>query len=169
MNGAFISLVMAGSFVFAAVAMLFLSGQLIRADLGRAAAGSQNARRFASRIMEDLRPLQDLVVEFFGRSEYCAGLLKVLVRHEEPVTLSGALKKIPLQVYLEHTNSPPTHELAGVALFIMGLGGLVRLGWRGISVTKVGREVQRRLERPVARNFAEERPRLSPHLLRPAG
>ncbi len=140
-----IALIIVGLYLLAGVAMLFLGGQLVRNDLNRAAAKRRKAGWPPSRIIEDLRPVQDLVVEFFTRSEQSSRLLGVLDQQKGPLSVNAILEKVRMQTDLRQSSNPPSPQLAWAARFIMPLAGLVRFSRRGVVLTEVGREVQRRM------------------------
>ncbi len=140
-----IALIIMGFYLLAGLAMLFLGGQLVRHDLNRAAAKLRKAGWPPSRIIEDLRPVQDIVVEFFARSEQSSRLLGVLDQHKRPLSVNTILEEVQLQTNLRKNSNPPSLQLAWAALFIMRLAGLVRFSRRGVVLGDAGREVQRRI------------------------
>ncbi len=140
-----IALIIVGLYLLAGVAMLFLGGQLVRNDLDRAPAKRRKTGWLPSRIIEDLRPVQDIVVEFFARSEQSSRLLGVLDQQKGPLSVNAILEKVRMQTDLRQSSNPPSPQLAWAALFIIRLAGLVRFSRRGVVVTEVGREVQRRM------------------------
>ena len=102
-----IALIIIWFYLLAGVAMLFLGGQLVRHDLNRAAAKPRKAGWPPSRIIEDLRLLQDLVVEFFARSEQSSRLLGVLDQHKRPLSLNTILAEVQLRTDVQQSSNPP--------------------------------------------------------------
>jgi hypothetical protein len=128
----------------AAIFVLFLCGLLVRNDVERAAAEKQGARRPVSRILDDLRPVQDIVVAFIAASDPSAQLLERLDQHERYVGLHVLFDSSPLAGERRPTLQPAPKNM-WTALFIMTVAGLVRFGTRGIALTSVGREVLARI------------------------
>jgi regulator of nucleoside diphosphate kinase len=127
-----IALILVVLYVLAGLAVLFLGGRLIRYDLARAYTESGNSPRKPSRIIEDLRPFQNLSVAFFAHSEYFSRVLRVLARQEK---LIGPRR----------SRGVSTNHIAWPAASIMAVAGLVRFRRRGLVLTDIGREVERRL------------------------
>jgi regulator of nucleoside diphosphate kinase len=136
-----IALIVVVLYAVAGLAVLVLGGQLIRYDLARGSTEGRNSPRNPFRLVEDLRPLQNLVVEFFARSRYFSRLLGILTRNEKRPSMgrSGG-------VSLTH--------LAWPAAFIMAVTGLVRFRRRGLVLTGIGREVQQRIRGNSTSNSA---------------
>src|SRR5687768_16916280 len=127
-----IALILVVLYALAGVAVLFLGGRLIRYDLARAYPKGRHSPGKPSRLVEDLRPLQKLVVQFFAHSEYFSRVLSILARHEKPFRMRRSSG-----VSLTH--------IAWPAACIMAVAGLVRFRQRGLVLSDIGREVQRRI------------------------
>ena len=140
-----------------AVGLLLVGARLLRHER------NQNAdhwnTRPRSRTLEHLRPIQNLAVDFFARTEPCARLLSVLAGHNYPLEMNEALRKA--QPTNEHSNNrrAPEFRTDWAALGIMGLTGLITFSRRGVAVTGAGREVHRRISSPPLPG--EHRPRHS--------
>jgi regulator of nucleoside diphosphate kinase len=120
-----------GLFLLAAIGLLFTGGRLIQRDRTRNAVGSH------PRIIEDLRWLQDLLVDFIARTNPFARLLSIVTAQRHPVAVNELWQKA-------HGDGRPA-GIEWAALWIMRLGGLIRFTHDGVRPTEVGREVQRRI------------------------
>jgi len=109
--------------------VLFIGGLLVQTDLYRASAERRGKYYPQSRILKDLRPIQQTMVEFVAASDPSRALLQRLAGNEQPMPLRKLLDNIS------------TGETGWTALFVMSAAGLVRFVWRGIRLTGVGREV----------------------------
>lgn len=120
--------------IVAALALLSVGGWLIRNDR------NHRANRLTARLIEDLRWVQDVVVEFFGRARPCTQLLSILARRQSPVLPKELMQKVGSDIQ--------PHIVEWAALGIMRLGGLVRFTRDGVLVTDVGHEVYQRMSNP---------------------
>lgn len=161
MSSELIPLIIVGAWLLAGGAILFLGGWLVRHDLERGAK-THNSAPPLSRTLEDLRPVQDLAVDFFAQAEPCARLLRLLARHTRPLTLSALFHEIrPLAEHRGHGAAPP-FGIEWAALWLMRLAGLVRLDRCGVLLTETGREVHQRISAPA------REPRESARFMRPS-
>ena len=143
--------------IIAFLGVLFLGGLLLRHDVARAAAGSRQGTPYAtSRIIEDLRPLQNTVVEFIAATDPSRRVLEFL-SGRQAIRLRDQIARAP-----ERT-------LAG--LIIIAVAGLVRLGRGGLSVTSAGREIAARTrgrlasdERSTSPSLQSAKPTKTPRL-----
>lgn len=131
--------IIAGQF-FAALILIFIAGRLIFSE----AAHAEFTNR-TSRFIRDLRPLQNVLVEFVGRSNEASRVLSLLFTHGKPLRL-GAIGKL---LRLGHENhrydyAQPVGVTWAVVLRILQLAGLVGWTWYGFRITQGGREVHRR-------------------------
>ena len=116
--------------VLALVGVLFLGGVLLRHDLSRAVAANGDGRCAKSRLLEDLRPLQDAVAEFVAATGPARRLLKLL-SGGSGIRLRDEIGRAP--------------ESAMTGLIITAVAGLVRLRGGALRLTSSGREVAARL------------------------
>lgn len=127
-----VALILVVLYALAGVAVLFLGGRLIRYDLARAYPKGRHLPGKPSRFVNDLRPFQNLVVKFFAHSEYFSRVLSILARHEKPLSM-------------RRSGSVSLTHIAWPAACIMAVTGLVRFRQRGLVLSDIGREVQRRI------------------------
>lgn len=142
MTPEFTGLMLLSLFALAAVGLLFLGGWFFRYDHYLARIGNSRPR---SRIIEDLRPAQNLTLDFFAQAKPCARLLAVLARHRQPVAVRAVLQEArPTADALDNGGVPPLGT-GWAALWIMRVAGLVSFTKRGVLLTDHGREVHRRI------------------------
>ena len=143
-------------FVLGAVGLLLVGARLLRHERNRSA---DHRDTLPSRTFEHLRPIQNIAVEFFARTEPCARLLSVVAGHNHALSLDEALRKA--QPTNEHSNTGRAREFVTdwAALGIMALTGLITFSRRGVAVTDTGREVHRRISSPPP--TSEQRPQQS--------
>jgi hypothetical protein len=139
MTPEFIAFLVIAFYMLAAVILLSFGGWLVRHDLSR------NASTRASRITEDLRPFQNLVVDIFARAEPCARLLSVLVRYGHPLRVSAAFRNATSAAERGGNGDATLSASEWLGLGMMRLAGLIRFNKQGVVVTNVGREVHRRI------------------------
>ena len=116
--------------ILALVGVLSLGGVLLRHDLSRALAANGRRPYPKSRMVEDLRPLQNTVIEFVATTGPSRRLLKLLSAGE-PIRLRDEIARAP--------------ESAVTGLIIMAVAGFVRLRSGALILTKTGREVAARI------------------------
>ena len=142
--------------LLAGAVVLFLGGRLVRHDLDRSAR-KNDAARPRSRTLEDLRPVQDLTVDFFANTEPCVRLLNILAGHQQPLTANALFDKARPTADHRNNGSTPPFGIEWAALWIMRIAGLVRLDERGVLLTKIGRKIHRRISTPSRQLGAGER------------
>lgn len=123
--------------------VLVIGGLLVRTDLYRRMAEKRGVHYPRSRILEDLRPVQNVMVEFVAESEPSRDLLQY-VRKYQPVSIRALLQEYRFQDNKEDRSVPV--EKLFTAVFILGVSGLVRFGAGGMSLTDAGREVLTRID-----------------------
>lgn len=96
--------------------MLRVGGLLIRNDLDPALAAKQGNARSASRILEDLRGIQETVVAFIGKSVAARKMLERLVERKDPTSVRKVLG-----------SGDSASEKALTAFFFAWMAGLIRL------------------------------------------
>ncbi len=136
-----VALILVVLYAFAGLAVLFLGGRLIRYDLARSYTETSNSPPKPSRLVEDLRPVKNLVVEFFAHSRYFSRLLNILARKQKPRRT-------------RRNGGVSVTQIAWPAAVIMAVTGLVRFHRRGLVLTDIGREVQQRIRRSSTSNSA---------------
>ena len=137
-----ITFIVVAFWLLAAATLLLLGGWLIRHDLSR------NGNAHTSRITQDLRPFQDLVVQFFAHTEPSTRLLSVLAAHPHPLPIGAALRWAQPTADQTGSASVPHSASEWVALWMMRLAGLIRIKKRTVWITDVGLEVHRRITTP---------------------
>ncbi|HJT82563.1 MAG TPA: GreA/GreB family elongation factor [Chthoniobacterales bacterium] len=145
MNISIILFILTAIFV-SALLILFVGGLLVRADVHRAADARRGRNYPRSHTLEDLRGIQNLMIDFIAKSRPSRRLLGYLTGNDKPVRVMALVR------YLRNASSnadsgitPFAGEKIWTALIIMAVSGLIRFGRRGISLSPVGHEVQRRL------------------------
>lgn len=86
MNTSIILFILLAPFV-GALLILLVGGLLVRADIHRTAAIRRDRNYPPSRILHDLRAVQDLVIDFIAKSDPSRRFLKYLARNKKPVRL----------------------------------------------------------------------------------
>ncbi len=142
-----IALLVVGAWLLAGVFILLLGSRLLRHDLKR---GSQTRDSTvpASRLLHDLRPVQDLAVDFFSRSEPWTRLLGLLARAPRPLTTNALVHHAQPMAASGENNAVPAFGIEWAALWLMRITGLVRLDNGCVLLTETGREVHRRINLP---------------------
>ena len=130
MNAYIDTTIVIGLYLAGVTLVLFIGGLLVQADLYRAGAQQRGKHYPRSRIIQDLRHIQQTMVDFVAASDPSRALLQRLAGNEQPM---------PLRKLLGNVSARWT------ALFAMGAAGIVRFGWQGIRLTDVGREVLARM------------------------
>ena len=125
-------MIVAGLYLSGVLLVLFIGGLLVRTDLYRAWAKRRGKRYPRSRIIQDLRPLQQTMVEFITVTAPSHEFLQRLAVNERP---------IPARKLLDNVWAAESW----IALFMMRVASLVRFSRRGARLTSVGREVLARM------------------------
>jgi len=133
MNPYIDTMIFIGLYFAGVLLVLFIGGLLVETDLYRASAERRGKYYPQSRILKDLRPIQQTMVEFVAASDPSRALLQRLAGNEQPMPLRKLLDNISAR------------ETRWTALLVMSVAGLVRFVWRGIRLTDVGREVLARM------------------------
>jgi regulator of nucleoside diphosphate kinase len=128
------TMIFIGLYFAGVLLVLFIGGVLVRTNLYRAYAQRRGKHYPSSRILQDLRPIQQTMVDFIAVSAPSRELLQRLTENEEPT---------PVRKLLENASAAGT---SWTALLVMRVAGLVRFGWQGVRLTDVGREVLRRFQ-----------------------
>jgi len=144
MNGALLGLTVVAAVGIVLWAVLFIGGKLIETGLARRRAFALGGRHMPSRILRDLEPIEDVVVDFVGHSPDFVGVLAVLTATNQPKSFARIVHEIrigcarPIEIRIA-ANSVAT------ALSILFGSGLIRLTRGGFVATDVGCEVRRRI------------------------
>jgi regulator of nucleoside diphosphate kinase len=133
MNAYIDTMIFIGLYFAGVVLILFIGGLLVQTDLYRASAERRGKYYPQSRIIKDLRLIQQTMIEFVAASDPSRALLQRLAGSEQPV---------PLRKLLDNISARGTRW---TALLVMRVARLVRFMWRGIGLTDVGREVLARM------------------------
>ncbi len=147
-----VALIIIALFGFTGATLLLFGGWLIRHDLSR------NPSTRPPRLIENLRPFQHLIVDYFARTEPGARLLNVLAAYPYPIAIGAALRWAqPAAGRIRSANVP--HLVSEwVGLWMMRLGSLIKMKKRAVWMTDAGFEVQRRITTPPP-SLEEQKPR----------
>ena len=155
-----IALTILGLWLLAGLGLLFTGGRLLRHDR-HGNARRDDAARPPSSMLEDLRPIQNLTLDFFARTEPSARLLRVLTAHEYPLKMDEALREARPAAPHSENGHDPYFGIDRAALWIMRLVGLLTFNKGGVVVTDIGREVHRRITNPSPSRVGADRRRAS--------
>ena len=142
MNSTLITLLTASG--VALLAVLIVAAGLIHERIRRrkaVAAGNVNP---PSRILRDLRPVEDLLVGLVSHTRGLKSVLATLSSLNTPASFERLLHEIRIG---RNGSTEPNTAINFVvpALLILGLAGLIRVTGDGFAITEIGREVQRRI------------------------
>ena len=128
-------------------ALLVVAGGLIHTSVKRTKAVAEGGPNAPSRLLDDLRPIENLLVEFVKHSQELASLLVILPSCESPASFARLVHEIRLA---KSGSADPKMiaSLVGPLLLILGLAGLIRIKDGRFVVTEAGREVQKRISSP---------------------
>ena len=119
---------------FAAVPLVLMSGRLImQGDLYRRQAARRGKHYPPSRIIQDLPPIQETMIELIGTSSQSRQLLQRLAKADEPIAFRKLLAGVP------------AGECSPSALVLMAVAGLICFRRQGVFITELGREVLSRM------------------------
>ncbi len=143
MNPALLTLIIASG--VALCALLIVASGLIHTSLKRRRAVAAGGPDIPSRILDDLRPMEDLLVDFVRRSPHLTNLLAILSGLDSSASFARLVHEI--RIGRNGSTAPGiAAHLVVPTLFILGLAGLIRVTANGFVITEVGREVLRRIE-----------------------
>ena len=133
MNAFISTLFVLGLYLAGVLAVLFVGRLIIRTHLYRRWAEKRGKHYPRSRVIEDLRPVQQTMIEFIDASPPSRELLQRLGETNEPIPVRKLLASVP------------AGESSWLALFLIAAAGLISFGRQGLLVTEAGREVLARL------------------------
>ncbi|MEO5719597.1 MAG: hypothetical protein ABIR29_13640 [Chthoniobacterales bacterium] len=142
MNAALLTLLMASGVTLCA--LLIVASGLIHISLKRKQGVASGGPDMRSRILDDLRPLKALLVDFVRHSPEMADLLAILSPLHAPASFARLVHEIRFRRN-GSADSMIAANLVGPTLFILGVARLIRITSGGFVITEVGREVQRRI------------------------
>jgi hypothetical protein len=132
--------------------VLFVGSRLIAISMNRSA--RSEAPPCQSRFLRDLKPLEDLLVEFVAQTHEFSTVLAVLAAHDKPVSLATIVHEIRID-QKSSTRADTAATSVGIALLVLHMAGLAKLKGGRFVATEIGREVRQRTLRlappPVAR------------------
>lgn len=100
----------------------------------------------APQLTRDPLALKDTLIEFFAHSKGSSRVIRLLAAKRKPVGYHALVDEIRFdEKWRRDSDELPASAIPAV-LGIMQVAGLVRIARHGISITEVGREVQRRIE-----------------------
>ena len=129
--------------------MLVVAGGLVHTSLKRRKAVEAGGPERRSRLLDDLQPVEDLLVDFVNHSAEMRDVLTVLVAADKPRSFTRIVHEIRLARPTPIEASSAAH-LTTVALGILFIAGLIRIKRDGFIATEAAREVQLRLHRAPA-------------------
>jgi len=139
-------------------AMLVVAGGLVHTSVKRREAVEAGGPERSSCLLDDLRPIEDLLVDFVNHSAEMRDVLTVLIAADKPRSFTRVVHEVRLARPTPIETSSAAH-LTAAALSILFIAGLVRLKRSGFIATDAGREVQLRLDKaPGALPLAEPVP-----------
>jgi len=139
-------------------AMLVVAGGLVHTSVKRREAVEAGGPERSSCLLDDLRPIEDLLVDFVNHSAEMRDVLTVLIAADKPRSFTRVVHEVRLARPTPIETSSAAH-LTAAALSILFIAGLVRLKRSGFIATDAGREVQLRLDKaPDALPLAEPVP-----------
>ena len=144
MNGALLGLTVVAAIGIVLWAFLFIGGKLIETSLARRRAFALGGRHMPSRILRDLEPIEDVVVDFVEHSPDLAGVLAVLTATNQPKSFARIVHEIRIGC-ARPTEIRIAANSVATALSILFAAGLIRLTRNGFVATDVGCEVHRRI------------------------
>lgn len=155
MNPVLLSLPLFFGLILILCTMLVVAGGLVHTSLKRRNAIAAGGPERPSRLLDDLRPVEDLLVDFVNYSAEMRDVLAVLVAADKPRSFTRVVHEMRLARATPIETSSAAH-LTAVALGILFIAGLIRVKRDGFIATEAGREVQLRLHRaPGALPLAE--------------
>ena len=122
-----------GLYFLGMLLVLFVGGLIARNDLYRRLAKRRGKHYPHSRIIEDLRPVHDTMMDFINASPPSRELLRRLAEAEGPIRVRKLLRSVSKS------------ESTWTAFFLIAVAGLVRFGPEGVFITDIGREIQARM------------------------
>jgi len=96
------------------------------------------------RLFDDLRGLEDALVDFFASSKVSSSILGVLAARRKPIGFKALAGEAQSSVARRHHGEMPLTAIRAV-LSILQFARLVRMSASGFSITDLGREVHRRM------------------------
>ena len=144
MNGALLGLSVVAAIGVVLWAVLFIGGKLIDTSLARRRAFVLGGRHMPSRILRDLEPIEDLLVDFVGHSPDLARVLAFLTATKEPKSFARIVHEIRIDRARPSEMRIAANSVA-TALSILFVSGLIRLTRSGFVATDVGCEVHQRI------------------------
>jgi hypothetical protein len=127
--------------------LLVVAGGLVHTGVKRRKAIAAGGRHMPSRILDDLQPVEGLLVEFVGHSPEKRDALAVLVAADKPRSFTRIVHEVRFGRATPIEARIAAYQTA-VALGILFIAGLIRVKRDGFIATEAGREVQLRLHRP---------------------
>jgi len=119
----------------------FIAGQLIL----RRMLAANRAPATRHRLLDDLRGLEDALVEFLASSKVSSNIVSVLAARRWPIDFKALVR----EVREKETRFKAEHIPVGViraVLILLQLWRVARLSGSGFSITDLGREVYRRMQ-----------------------
>lgn len=98
----------------------------------------------AHRLLDDLRGLENALVDFFASSKVSSGILSVLAAHRKPIGFKALAEEARAGASRRYDDEMPLTAIRAV-LSILQFARLVRMRASGFAITELGREVHRRM------------------------
>jgi regulator of nucleoside diphosphate kinase len=133
MNVYISTMIVLGLYLVGVLLVILVSRVITRTDLYRRWTEKRGKHYPRSRVIEDLRPVQETMIEFIDASPPSRGLLQRLADADAPIPVRKLLRTVP------------AGEGSWTALFLIAVAGLVRFGPQGVLITDLGREILARM------------------------
>ncbi len=98
------------------------------------------------RVIRDLRPLEDALVDFFARSKSSSAVLSVLARNAKPVSFKALERDVRAEQERRRTHDEFSIQAVRAVLSILQVARFVRMRREGFTITELGREAHRRMQ-----------------------
>ncbi|MEP6670682.1 MAG: hypothetical protein ABJF10_16105 [Chthoniobacter sp.] len=98
------------------------------------------------RVIRDLRPLEDALVDFFARSKSSSAVLSVLARNGKPVGFKALERDVRAEQERRRTHDEFSLQAVRAVLSILQVARFVRMSRDGFTITELGREAHRRMQ-----------------------
>jgi len=125
------------------LAVLLLAGLLISRRMRAAAADGTDAP--PHRLLDDLRGLEDALVDFFASSNVSSTILSVLAAQRSPIRFKSLVQEVRAAEARRGTYEDMPLIAIRAVLTILQLARLARMSRAGFSITELGGEVYRRM------------------------
>lgn len=145
MNSALLGLIVVISTGIALWALLAFGSWLVHINASRCRRVAMGAQYMPSRVLDDLRPIEDLIMDYIAHLPELVHVLAIISRSDQPQSFARIVERIQRASH-QHAALPVTAHFVAAELSILMLAALVRPTRGGFVITKIGCDVQRRME-----------------------